>query len=188
MPFINATQIRRGMIIRVEDELYKVVEAIHITPGKGQALMQTKLRRLKDQTLHDYRFRSKDRVEQAFLQEIEMEYLYQEGEDFVFMNLENYEQIRLSREIIGNGVNYLVPNVVFTIEMHEGRPVGINPPLTIDLKVVKTEPFLKGATQSATNKPALLETGLTVNVPQFIKEGDIVRIDTRENEYLERVK
>lgn len=184
---INATQIRKGMVVKVEGKIYKVLEATHITPGKGQALMQTKLRNLKDQNLLDYRFRSKDKIEQAYLEKIEMEYLYQSGDEYIFMNLKNYEQIKLSSEIIGDGVNYLVPNIVFFIEMHEKKPVGIEPPLTIDLKVVKTEPFLKGATQSASSKPAELETGITINVPQFIKEGDIVRIDTREGKYLERV-
>lgn len=184
---INATQIRRGMIIKLDDGLYKVLETIHITPGKGQALMQTKLRRLSDQTLHDQRFRSKDKVEQAYLEQVEMQFLYQEGNDFVFMNLENYEQIKLSNEVLGSTVNYLIPNVTFMIELFEGKPVGVNPPLTIELKVTKTEPYLKGATQSASNKPATLETGITVTVPQFIKEGDTVRIDTRDDSYLERV-
>lgn len=185
---INATQIRKGMVIKVEGEIYKVLESTHVTPGKGQALMQTKLRSLKNQTLLDYRFRSKDKVEQAFLEKIEMEYLYRSGDENVFMNLENYEQIKLSSDIIGDGVNYLIPNVVFSVQMHEGRHVGIEPPLTINLKVVKTEPVLKGATQTATNKPAVLETGISITVPQFIKEGDIVRIDTRDDKYLERIK
>lgn len=185
---INATQLRKGMIIKIDEELYKVLETTHVTPGKGQALMQTKLRKLKDQTLYDYRFRSKDKVEQAYLEEIEMEYLYQEGENHIFMNLENYEQIKLDEDTIGSAINYLVPNVVFTIEMYEGKPVGINPPLTLELKVINTEPFLKGATQTASNKPATLETGITLNVPQFINEGDIIRIDTRDDKYLERVK
>ena len=185
---INATQIRRGMIIKVGGEIYKVIETTHVTPGKGQALMQTKLRKLKDQTVHDYRFRSKDRAEQVYVETVEMEYLYQEGSEYIFMNLENYEQIKLSDEIIGSAINYLIPNVVFTIEIFDKRPVGINPPMTIELTVVKTEPYLKGATQSASNKPATLETGITINVPQFIKEGDTVRIDTREDKYIERTK
>ncbi len=185
---INATQVRKGMILKVEEELYKVFESTHITPGKGQAIIQTKLRKLKDKTLHDFRFRSKDRVEQAYLEGIEMEYLYQEGDEYIFMNLSDYEQIHLNSDILGNAVNYLIPNVVFSIEMYEGIPVGVNPPLTIELKVIKTPPFLKGATQSASNKPATLETGITLNVPQFVKEGDILRIDTREDKYLERVK
>ncbi len=185
---INATQIRKGMILKVEEELYKVLETTHVTPGKGQAIIQTKLRKLKDKTLRDYRFRSKDRVEQAYLEGIEMEYLYKEGDEYIFMNLSNYEQIQLSSDILGTAKNYLIPNVVFSIEMFEGFPIGVNPPLTIELKVVKTAPFLKGATQTASNKPATLETGITINVPQFIKEGSILRIDTRENKYLERVK
>jgi elongation factor P len=184
---INATQLRKGMTIKWDGQLYKVHETTHVTPGKGQALMQTKLRRLSDQTLHDVRFRSKDKVEQAYLEGIEMQYLYQEGEDFIFMNLENYEQIKLSSDIMGSSVNYLIPDITFTIEIFEGKPVGVNPPLTIELEVTKTEPHLKGATQSASNKPATLETGITISVPQFIKEGDRVRIDTRDDSYLERV-
>jgi len=185
---INATQVRKGMILKVEEELYKVLEKTHITPGKGQAIIQAKLRKLKDKTLRDYRFRSKDRVEQAYLEGIEMEYLYQEGDEYIFMNLSNYEQIHLTSDILGNAVNYLIPNVVFSIEMFEGIPVGVTPPLTIELKVIKTAPYLKGATQSASNKPATLETGITISVPQFIKGGDVLRIDTRDNKYLERVK
>jgi elongation factor P len=185
---INATQIRKGMVIEINGELYLVLETSHVTPGKGQALMQTKLRKLKDQTLHDHRFRSKDKVEQAYLEEIEMEYLYKENNLYVFMNTENYEQIRLSEEILGDAINYLIPNVVFSVEMYEGKPVGVKPPMTIDLKVTKTEPYLKGATQTASSKPATLETGITINVPQFIKNGDILRIDTREDKYLERIK
>jgi len=185
---INATQIRKGMMIKLEGNLYKVLEATHITPGRWRAMIQTKLRNIKDQSLLDYRFRSEDRVEQAFLEEVEMEFLYRSGEDAIFMNLENYEQIRLSPETIGASVNYLGPNIVMTIELHEGKPVGVQPPLVAELKVVKTEPYLKGATQSASNKPATLETGLVITVPQFIKEGDVVRVDTREDKYVERAK
>ncbi|MBM3284929.1 MAG: elongation factor P [Candidatus Aminicenantes bacterium] len=185
---INATQIRKGMTIKLEGNLYKVLEAVHITPGRWKAMIQTKLRNLRDQSLLDFRFRSEDRIEQAVLEGVEMEFLYKSGEDAVFMNLENYEQIRLSPDIIGDGVKYLVPNIVFTVEMHEGKPVGVRPPLTVDLKVVETEPYLKGATQSATSKPATLETGLVVTVPQFIKEGDLIRVDTREDKYVERAK
>ncbi len=185
---INATQIRRGMVIILDGVLYKVHEATHITPGRWKAMVQTKLRNLKDGSISDYRFRSEDRVEQAFLEETEMEFLYKIDDEAVFMNLENFEQIRLPSEVIGDAVNYLVPNIVFTIETHEGKPVGIRPPLTVDLRVVRTDPFMKGATQSASSKPATLETGLVVTVPQFIKEGDIIRVDTREDKYIERVK
>lgn len=185
---ISAIQIRKGMVIKIDEDIYKVLETTHVTPGKGQALIQTKLRRLKDRSLHDHRFRSKDKVEQAYLETIEMEHLYQEGNEYVFMNLKTYEQLKLSPEVISSGVNYLIPNVIFSIELFEGKPVGVNPPLTLELKVAKTEPFLKGATQSASSKPATLETGITLTVPQFIKEGDVIRIDTREDKYLERIK
>jgi elongation factor P len=176
------------MVIKMSGNLYKVLESVHITPGRWKAMIQTKLRNLKDQTLLDYRFRSEDIVEQAFLEETEMEFLYQGGEDYIFMNLENYEQIKLPLEIIGGGIHYLTPNVVLTVELHEGKPVGVKLPTTVDLRVIKTEPILKGATQSASSKPATLETGINISVPQFIKEGDVVRVDTRENKYLERVK
>ena len=185
---INATQIRRGNIILLDGNLYRVFEAVHITPGRWKAMVQTKLRSLKDGTLLNHRFRSEDRVEQAYLEVADMEFLYKSGDDAVFMNQENYEQIRLSPEVIGDGVNYLVSNIVFKIELYEGQPVGVEPPITVDLKVVQTDPFLKGATQSASSKPAVLETGLTVMVPQFINEGDVIRIDTREDKYLERAK
>jgi len=185
---INATQIRRGMVIEREGNLYKVLDVIHITPGRWKAMVQTKLRSLKDGTQIEYRFRSEDRVEQAFLEEVEMEFLYQSGDEYIFMNLENYDQVKMPLDVIGEAVKYLVPNIVFTVEFHEGRPVGARPPLTVELKVAKTEPFLKGATQSAQNKPATLENGMVVTVPQFIKEGDVLRIDTREDKYLERVK
>jgi len=185
---INATQIRRGMIIKLDGNLYRVLEAVHITPGRWKAMVQTKLRSLKEGTLLNHRFRSEDRVDQAYLEDVEMQFLYMSGQDAVFMNLENYEQIRLEPEIIGDGTNYLVPNIVFKIELYEGKPVGVEPPLTVDMKVIKTEPFLKGATQSASYKPATLETGLTVTVPPFINEGDVIRVDTREDKYIERAK
>jgi len=117
-----------------------------------------------------------------------MEFLYQNGDEYVFMNRETFDQVSFPSEVLGEGVSYLVPNIVFIAEFHQGQAVGIRPPTTVDLRIAQTEPFLKGATQSASNKPAVLETGLQVSVPQFIKEGDIIRVDTRENKYLERVK
>jgi elongation factor P len=185
---INATQIRKGMIIKMDSSLYRVLETVHITPGRWKAIIQTRLRNMKDGTLLDHRFRSMDRVEQAFLEEPEMEFLYREGEDYIFMNLENYDQLKLSAETIGDAAKYLIPNIVITVEMHDGKPVGVSLPTTVDLTVVRTEPTLVGATKSASAKPAVLENGLTIAVPQFIKEGDVIRIDTRDDEYLERVK
>ncbi|MBC7363516.1 MAG: elongation factor P [Candidatus Aminicenantes bacterium] len=185
---IDATRIRRGMIIKLEDQLYRVLDCQLITPGRWKAMVQTKLRNIRDGSQLEYRFRSEDRVEQAYLEEVEMIYLYRDGDDFYFMNLQTYEQIKLDVEAIGDGVNYLIPDLVLTIELYEGQPVGIKLPNTVDLTVVETEPMLKGATQSASSKPAKLETGLVIQVPQFIKEGDVIRVDTREDKYLERVK
>jgi elongation factor P len=117
-----------------------------------------------------------------------MEFLYKQGDEYFFMNLANYEQTTLTAEAIGDGVKYLMPNMVIKIEMFEGRPVGIDLPNAVDLKVVGTEPRLKGATQTSMYKPATLETGAVVHVPEFIKEGDVIRVDTRDDKYLERAK
>jgi len=185
---INATQIRKGMVLKLDGVLYKVVEANFVAPGNWKTMMHTRLRNIKEGTFKDFRFRGEDRVEQAYVEEQEMELLYQSGEEYVFMNRETFDQISFHAEVIGDSAHYLIPNIIFTVEMYEGRPVGLRPPLTVDLKVARTEPFLKGATQSASNKPAVLETGLQVSVPQFIQEGDVIRVDTRENKYLERAK
>lgn len=185
---LDATRLRKGMIIKREDgQLWRVVEMQLITPGRWKAMVQTKLRSLKDNTVTDYRFRSEERVEQAFMDETPMEFLYQNGDDYVFMNQTTFDQVTLSAEVIGDTVKYLVPNVVFSIESFEGKPVNVVPPITIQLKVAHTEPFMKGATASASYKPATLENGLTVMVPPFVKEGDVLKIDTRDDSYLERV-
>jgi len=185
---INATQIRKGQVLKMDGILYKVVEATFVAPGNWKTMMQTRLLNIKEGTIKDHRFRGGDRVEQAYLEEQEMEFLYQNGDEYVFMNRETFDQTSFHADVIGDSVHYLVPNIVLTVEVHEGKPVGIRPPLTVDLKVVQTEPFLRGATVSASNKPATLETGLQVSVPQFIQEGDVIRIDTRDNKYLERAK
>lgn len=185
---IDATQIRKGIIIIMNGQLYRVMEMQLITPGRWKAMVQTKLRNLKDGSQMEYRFRSEERIEQAFLEEHEMEFLYAQGNEYYFMNIENFEQIRLDSEAIGDGVNYLKPNIVIKVAMFEGKPVGVEIPTSVELKVVSTEPMLKGATQSAMYKPATLETGVVIQVPQFIKEDDVIKVDTRDNKYLERVK
>lgn len=186
---IDATQIRKNMILKMEDgQLWRVVEMQLITPGRWKAMVQTKLRSLRDNSIKDHRFRSVDRVEQIHLDAMEMEFLYQSGDDFVFMNRETYDQVQLSAEAIGDSINYLVPNVIFTIEMHEGRPINVIPPTFMEMTVQATELSMKGATAAASYKPATMETGLVVNVPPFVNEGDRIRIDTREDKYLERAK
>jgi len=185
---IQATQLKRGMCIKHDNDLYRVVETQHKTPGNLRGLVQAKIRHLKSGSIMEHRFRSVDMVERAILDETEMEFLYQDGDMYHFMNSETYEQIGLSREVLGDAVSYLIPNIRLKVEMYEGRPVGIELPLTVELKVVETEPAIKGASVSNQNKPAKMETGLVVNVPPFIAEGDVLKIDTGSGSYIERAK
>ena len=185
---IQATQLKRGMVIKHDGDLYRVVEAQHKTPGNLRGMVQAKIRHLKSGSISDHRFRSVDMVERAILDEADMEYLYREGDMFYFMNNETFEQIGLSEEILGETVNYLLSNVRLKVEMYEGRPVGIELPLTVELTVVETEPAIKGASVSNVGKPAKMETGLVVQVPAFISEGERIRIDTASGAYVERVK
>jgi elongation factor P len=159
----------------------------HITPGNKRGMMQTKLRNLRTGTQSEARFRSDERVERATLEQHEMEYLYGSGEEFVFMNTENYEQLSLDAATLGDAVQYLLPNSRLTIEYFEERPVGIELPKTVDIRVTYTEPGVKGATATNSPKPATLETGLTLQVPTFIEIDDVIRVDTTTGEYLQRV-
>ena len=185
---LAATQLRPGNIIKHAGELFSIHKVEHRTPGNLRAFVQAKMRNLRTGALIEHRFRSEDRVEQAMVDEQEMEYLYKDGADYCFMNTENYEQIHLSREVLGDSALYLIPNVLLKVQMYEGRSVGIELPITVDLLVTETEPGLKGATVSNVTKPATLETGLVVQVPAFINAGEKIRIDTAEGKYLERAK
>ena len=185
---IQATQLKKGMCIKHDNDLYRVVEAQHKTPGNLRGMVQARIRNLKTGSISDHRFRSVDVVERAILDETQMEYLYQDGDMYHFMNNETFEQLALSDEVLGDAVSYLVPNIKLAIEMYEERPVGIELPLTVDLKVVETEPAIKGSTVSNQNKPAKMETGLVVAVPPFIAEGDVLKIDTASGSYIERAK
>jgi elongation factor P len=184
---IQATQLKKGMCIKHENDLYRVVEAMHKTPGNLRGMVQAKIRNLKTGAISDHRFRSVDVVERAILDETEMEYLYQDGDMYHFMNNETFEQVGLSEEVLGAAVDYLIPNLKLAIEFYESRPVGIELPLTVQMKVVETEPAIKGASVSNVGKPAKMETGLVVQVPPFINEGDVIRIDTATGSYVERV-
>lgn len=176
------------MVIMFEGNLSRVVETIHKTPGNLRGFVQAKLRDLKTGAIFEHRFRSVDMAERAYLEDTEMEYLYSEGDMHHFMNNETYEQIGLSDEVLGDAVNYLIPNLKLKIEMYENSPVGIELPLVVELKVKETEPTIKGASVSNQTKPATMETGLMVMVPPFISEGDTIRIDTTEGKYIERAK
>jgi elongation factor P len=185
---IQSTQLRPGMIIIHEGDLYRVTAVHHLTPGNKRGFMQTKMKNLRNGVGTEYKFRSEDRVEQAILDSRQMQYLYAEGDLHTFMDTQNYEQMTLAAEDIGDLLSYLLPNSIVGIEFHEGKPVGINPPSTVDLEVVDTEPSMKGATASASYKPAKLETGVTILVPPFVQVGDKVRVDPSDGSYQERVK
>lgn len=183
---ISATQIRPGMVIKFNNDLYSIFSMVHRTPGNLRAFVQVRMRNLRSGSMLDHRFSSSDRVEKAILEEHEFEYLYDDGESYHFMNTETYEQISLTREILGDAVEYLIPQLKVDIEFYEGKPMGVTLPATVDLQVVETEPGLKGATVSNVTKPAKLETGLVVQVPPFINEGEKIRINTAEGTYQER--
>jgi elongation factor P len=185
---IQATQLKRGMVIKHDNDLWRVVEAMHKTPGNLRGMVQAKIRHLKTGSISDHRFRSVDMVERAILDETEMEFLYQDGDMFHFMNNESFEQIGLSAEILGDAVPYLMANIKLKINMFEDRPVGIELPQSVEMTVMETEPAIKGASVSNVGKPAKMETGLIVQVPAFIAEGERIRIDTASGAYVERVK
>ena len=176
------------MVIMFEKSLSRVVETIHKTPGNLRGFVQAKLRDLKTGAIFEHRFRSVDMAERAYLEDTAMEYLYSEGDLHHFMNNETFEQMGLSAEVLGDAVNYLIPNLKLKVAMYEGTPVGIEMPMTVELKVLETEPSIKGASVSNQTKPAKTETGMMVMVPPFISEGDLIRIDTSEGKYIERAK
>ncbi|HLK20351.1 MAG TPA: elongation factor P [Bryobacteraceae bacterium] len=184
---MRATQLRPGMIIRHEGDLYSVHSVEHRTPGNKRAAMATKMRNLRSGSIIDYRFRAEDDIERAVFDEIEHEYLYNDNEGYHFMNTESYEQIQLTAELLGESVYYLIPNTTVKLEFYEGKPIGVLIPDTVDLTVVDTEPTVQKATASAVMKPAKLETGLTIQVPPFVNTGDKVKVDTTEARYVQRV-
>ncbi len=185
---IKAIQIRKGNIIKYNNELYRVTESVHVTPGKGQALMQVKMKRLSDGVRADNRFRPDEYVEKAEMRTREHQFLYQDGDLYYFMDMETYEQITLTSEMLGDDVYYLLPETIVQILFHDNQPVGLELPGVVELKVVETQPNLKTATISSSYKPAKLETGLTTQIPPFVEVGDVIRIDTSTGKYIERVK
>ena len=183
---IPATQLRPGMIIKHNNDLHSVFSVEHRTPGNLRAFIQAKLRNLRTGAMFEHRFRSPDPIEKINVDEVKMEYLYQDGDDYYFMNTENYEQLHLNKDILGEAVNYLTANLQIQVEFFDGKAVGIELPQTVELKIIETEPGLKSATASSVTKPAKTETGLVVHVPPFINEGETIRVDTAEGAYLSR--
>jgi elongation factor P len=185
---IPATQIRRGMVIVFEGQPCKVVEFRHHTPGNLRAMVQTKLRNIRTGSSFEHRFRSADTVERAALEQHEMEYLYSDGSQHHFMNTENFEQIGLNEDDLGDAAQWLMPGLKIQVEFYEGAPIGIDLPDSVELAVTSTEPTMKGATVSNVNKPATLENGVTILVPPFVNEGDRIRVSPSEGRYIERAK
>jgi elongation factor P len=183
---IPATQLRPGMIIKHNNDLHSVFSVEHRTPGNLRAFIQAKLRNLRTGAMFEHRFRSADAIEKIVVDEVTMEYLYSDGDDHYFMNTESFEQLHLNRDVLGDAVDYLIPNLQVRMEFYDGKPVGVELPNFVELTVVETEPGLRSATASAVTKPAKLETGLVVQVPSFINEGEKIRVDTAEGAYLSR--
>ena len=183
---IPATQMRPGMIIKHNNELHLVFSVEHRTPGNLRAFIQAKLRNVRTGAMFIERFRSPDPIERVVVDEVKMEYLYNDGDDYYFMDMESFEQTHLKRETLGDAVDYLTPNLAISVSFHDGKAVGIELPGVVEMTVVETEPGIKSATASSVTKPAKLETGLVVQVPPFINEGEKIRVDTAEGAYMSR--
>ncbi len=186
MASIQATRLKKGMLIKVEQDLFRVIELQHVTPGNLRGFVRVKLRNIRNGSMSDQKLRSEDTLDRATLEEREMQYLYQDGDDYYFMDTASYEQIHITSEALGDSVNYLKPEMLINVEFYGEEPVGIEMPQTVDLKVTDTAPGIKGATASNQIKPATCETGLVVNVPPFINTGDTIRVSTDTGEYLAR--
>jgi elongation factor P len=174
------------MVIKFNNDLFSVFSVVHRTPGNLRGFVQAKMRNLKSGTMIEHRFSSEDKVERAALDEQVMEYLYDDGEFFYFMNTSTFDQLHLTKDLLGDATQYLVPQLQVSVEFYEGKPISVELPATVDLTVVETEPGLKGASVSNVTKAAKLETGLIVQVPPFITEGEKIRVNTTEGTYQER--
>ena len=185
---IESGDLRKGLKLELDGEPYVIVQFEFTKPGKGQALYKCKLKNMLTGVQFDKTFRSGEKFKQPDLDQQEMEYLYYDGEQYCFMNTSTYEQEFLTSEMIGDAINFLKENTVCSILLFEGTPIGISLPIFINLKVEKTDPWVKGDTASGDSKPATLETGYAIQVPPFIEEGELLKIDTRTGQYVERVK
>jgi elongation factor P len=186
MGSIQATRLKRGMLIKLENDLFRVLDLQHFTPGNKRGFVQAKMRNIRTGQQGDNKFRAEEDVERAILDERQMQYLYRDGDAFHFMDTSTYEQIHLDAEVLGDNASYILPEMVITMEFYGEEPVGIELPVTVDLKVVDTTPGINRATASAQVKPAKLETGLVVNVPAHVNIGDVIRVGTADGEYLKK--
>jgi elongation factor P len=184
---ISSNDFHTGVTIEVDGDIFTVLEFQHVKPGKGQAFVRSKLKNLRTGSIVDKTFRAGEKVQKAHMERKEMEYLYRDGDDFHVMDMETYEQISLTVEQIGDGVKYMKENDRLNVIVHNEEVLGVEVPITVFLKITEVEPGIKGDTASGATKPATLETGLVVQVPLFINEGDTIKIDTRTGYYVERV-
>jgi elongation factor P len=182
---IPATQMRPGMIIKYRDDLHLVFSVEHRTPGNLRAFIQAKLRNVRTGAMFTERFRSPDPIERVYVDDVKMEFLYNDGDEYYFMD-DKFEQTMLKRDTLGDAVDYLLPNLSINVSFHDGKAVGIELPGVVEMTVMETEPGIKSATASSVSKPAKLETGLVVQVPAFINEGEKIRVDTAEGAYMSR--
>lgn len=185
---IPATQLRAGMIIKHQNDLFRVMNVVHVTPGNWRGMVQTKMRNMRSGTQMENRFRSEDKVDRVTFEQHDMEFLYEADGRYHFMNTETFEQIEIDAESLGDTVNYLTQNLRVQVDFYEEKPMGVTLPKTVDLKVTHTEPGMKGATVTNVLKPATVETGAIVQVPSFIAIDDVIRVDTENGEYLSRAK
>lgn len=185
---MKASQMQKGKLVKIDGKLWYIVDFEHVKLGKGGAIYQTKLKNVHDGLVQTMRIRAEDNLEEAYLDRRKYEYLYSAGSEHVLMNLNNYEQITLNDDAFGEGSKYLTPNTQLEVSTYEGKCVMVILPNTVDLKVIDTPPEIKGATATNQNKPATLETGLVVQVPSFVKIGEMIRVDTRTGLYITRVK
>lgn len=183
---MNATQVRKGMVILRDGTPHRVLEFRHRTPGKGPAFVRVLLRNLETGSSYEHRYASGDSVERAVLDAQDMEFLYRDGDLYHFMNTTTYEQTALNEEVLGNYRNFIKEGQQIQVQFYGEAAIAVEPPTSVELEIVETEPELKGATASNSPKPATLESGAVIQVPPFIKKGDIVRVGTAEGKYLER--
>ena len=185
---MRASEMRKGQTVTIDGKLYAIVDYQHVKLGKGGAVYQTKLKSLADGTIQNIRLRAEETIEEAYLDKRTYEYLYSSGSEHILMDTATYDQITLDDDAFSDGAKYLKPNSQLQVSMYDGKPVIVTLPNTVDLEIIDTPPEIKGATATNQNKPATLETGLIVQVPPFIKNGEVIRIDTRTGEYVTRVK
>ncbi|MBI4277918.1 MAG: elongation factor P [Armatimonadetes bacterium] len=185
---ISVNDFRSGVHVLLDGDLHTVIESQHVKRGRGSAYVRAKVRNLRTGAIVEKTFMAGERVPQAFLEKRDLQYLYQSGDEYVFMDQETYEQMELSRGVLGDAVRFLQENMTVAGIFYEGRPIGIDLPTSVELAVVETAPGVRGDTVSGGTKPATLETGAVIQVPLFVETGRRVRVDTRTGQYLERVR